>query len=78
MKNIFTSLLFLLIIACTDNNNRAQKAPEIAKYESPTLFVGPLYTLEPYSIDFQIEKSDNDDYQLSISMILGIYIRLFL
>ena len=71
MNKLIASLLLILIIACANENNRAQKAPEIAKYESPTLFVGPLYTLESYSIDFQIEKSDNDDYQLSISMILN-------
>ena len=70
MNKLITSLLLLLIIACTTDNRPSQKNIEMAKNETPDTFVGPKYTEELYDIQFEIDKLENNEHQLSIAIKL--------
>jgi len=70
MNKLITSLLLLLIISCANDKPQYNKAGVIALNETPDLFVGPIMTEELYDIQFHIDKLENNEFQLSISMKL--------
>jgi len=69
--NLFkTFFLALLGIACAPDSQQVHNSSETVKIESSKKIEEQNSTIEPYSIDFQIETTKNSTHRLAVTMNL--------